>query len=179
MPGYAAIVGVIRPKSIDKNTHYDTRDATFVVLCETETFDVPTLLGNCVKMREKYGFGIQPSLLNVWRGDPERFFRVLALRNERLIEQGGDRHSILLTPPEDFYTPMIFDNYVRSLESTIRGEKKRFYSERCKILKTRLKRFLRDDPAIMAVGGLIHTLLSHCAWMADNGSSCFSVEVGW
>lgn len=176
IPGYAAIVAVLRPKSLDKNSYYDARDAKFVLLCESETYDVPTLLRNCVKMRTKYGFGLHPDLLNVWRGDPERFYKPLALFNERLIEKGGDQAALLITPPEDFYTPMIFDNYVRSLESTIRGEEKRFYALNGGILKTRLNKFLQDDPAVLAVGGLIHTLLSYCAWMDDNEGGAFTVD---
>jgi len=39
-----------------------------------------------------------------------------------------------------------------------------------------LREFYRDDPAVMAAGGLIHTLLSHCAWMDDGESNVFVVD---
>ena len=176
LPGYAAIVGIVRPKDLDKDTHYDPVDAHFLLLAEAEDDDVPALLAHCVKMREKYGFGIQPDLLTVWLGDPDRFYRTLALANEVLIKRGGDRAAILLTPPDDFYTPSIFDNYIRSLKTASRH--KRFHYSEKKILKSRLKKFYRDDPAAMAIGGLVHTLLSRCMWMGQSkqGAGCFSVD---
>ena len=112
LPGYAAIVGILRPKKLDKETPCDLTDAPFRILAEAEDDDAPALLARCVKMRERYGFGIQPDLLTVWYGDPDRFYKALALVNEVIIKRGSDRDAILLTPPEDFYTPSIFDHYV-------------------------------------------------------------------
>lgn len=175
MPGYAAIVGIIRP---DKTMeHYNPMDADFLLLAETQSDDVPTLLNECLEMRERYGFGIQPDLLTVWFGDPERFLTTLALKNERLIQQRGDRAAILIAPPDDFYTPMIFDNYVRSLRSCLMPGKERFYFGKNEILKNRIREFRRDDPAVMAMGGLVHSLLNRCMWMNQvQGSTMFSIE---
>ncbi len=173
LPGYAAIIGVKRPKGLDIKAHYDPRDAEFYLLAESQSLHVPVLLRDCLKMREKYGFGVQPELLSVWYGDPERFTTTLALFNERL----GEQNAIVLGPPDDFYVPKIFDNYVRSLRSTIIKGEARFFVGACDILPTRAKEFRRDDPCVLAVGGLIHSLLNRCMWMSQvEGSTCFSVE---
>lgn len=178
LPGYAAIVGVLRPMDLDKDTHYNPQDAKFLLLTEAQDKDVPTLLEKCVDMREKYGFGIQPQLLTVWFGDPDRFYQTLALANERLTANGGNRRAILVSPPDDFGTPMIFDNYVRSLQSClIKGKVRFFFREKTQSLRVRLKEFRRDDPAVLAAGGLVHSLLGRCMWMDQvQGSTVFTVE---
>lgn len=174
MPGYAAIIGIVRPKSLKKGQYYDPRDARFLLLCEAQSADVPTLLDSCLEMREKYGFGVQPQLLTVAYGDPERFLTTLALKNERL----GERNALLLTPPDDFYVPMIFDNYVRSLQSVLLDGRKRLFADPgCDILANHLAEFRRDNPAVLAAGGLIHSLLNRCMWMGQvDGETCFNVE---
>ena len=176
LPGYAAIVGILRPSTLDMDTHYDAKDAEFILLAEAEDKDVPTLLAKCCEMREKYGYGIQPNLLKVWFGDPDRFNTTLALFNEDL----GEQKAILVTPADDFYSPKIFDNYVRSLQSTVVESKQRFFYGGNTILKDRLQEFYRDDPAALAMGGLIHSLLGRCMWMSqsEQGAGCFSVEEG-
>ena len=176
MPGYAAIVGVVKPKELGKDDHCDTQDAKFLLLDEVQSPHVPLLLDECVKMRERYGFGIQPNLLTVWLGDPERFMTTLALYNERLTRGKGDHNAILITPPDDFYSPSIFDNYVRSIRTCLVPGKIRFYFGKCDILKERLRNFHRDDPAVLAAGGLIHTMLSRCMWMDNVKSNVFKVE---
>ena len=35
------------------------------------------------------------------------------------------------------------------------------------ILKDRLREFKRDDPAVTAMGGLVHTLLGRTMWMGQ------------
>ena len=159
-PGYAAIVGILRPPRLTKDQHYDPKNADFLLLAEYEHEDVETLLNQCLEMRAKYGYGIQPTLLRFWYGDPDRFLTTLALYNERL----GPDKAIMIMPPEDFYVPKIFDNYVRSLRSVAQYNV-RFYFGHLPLLEQRINRFYRDDPAIMAVGGLIHTLLGACLWM--------------
>jgi len=178
MPGYAGIVGISRPRELDDETHYNPQDAQFVLLAEAQSRDVPTLLDMCLDLRGKYGFGVQPDLISFWYGDPDRFYTTLALKNERLIREGGDKNTILIAPPDDFYTPAVFDNYVRSITSTMIEGKVRFcFDQGCDILYGRLKEFVRDDPAVLAVGGLIHSLLNRTMWMTQaEGSTIFSVE---
>lgn len=173
-PGYVAIVGVIRPTK--EMEYYNPINANFQLLAEAQSKDVGTLLDHCVQMREKYGFGVQPELLRTWYGDPDRFLTTLALRNEDLIRQGGDKNAVLITPPVDFYDTMVFDNYIRSLKSCLLPDKTRFYFGHCELLKNHLREFRRNNPAVMAVGGMVHSLLTVCIWMSEAGSNMFVVD---
>jgi len=174
LPGYAAIVGVVRPTDgLDTN---NPSGANFQLLAEAESKDVSTLLGKCLNLREQYGFGVQKNLLTVWLGDPDRFLTTLALLNEVLIED-GEVNAILVAPPDDFYTPKIFDNYVRALQSIVLPESKRFYFGHNDILRNKLnKEFCRDDPCVLAIGGLIHSMLCRTTWMDNVQESVFTVE---
>jgi hypothetical protein len=179
MPGYAAVVAVVRPKSLGKDTHYDPRDAKFVLLCEAESFHAPQLLDKCLEMREKYGFGVTPSLMTLFLGDPERFNNVTALKNELLIEHGGDHNALLISPPDDFWVPKIWDQYVRALRFSLSKDDHRFWFGELKtgILANRINEFRTNDPAVMAAGGLVYSLLNRCMWMQQSeGSTIFNVE---
>lgn len=175
LPGYVAIVGVVRSTGAHPEST-NPLNANFQLLAEAESKDVPTLLRECLRLREEYGFGIQRNLLRVWIGDPERFFTPLAICNEKLIEEGGERAAILITPPDDLYTQKIFDNYVRALRSTLLAESRRFYFGHNDILQNRLREFKKDDPCVFAVGGLVYTLLCRCRWMDAQGENAFTVE---
>ena len=172
MPGYVGIVGVIKPKTEGK----PVQDAAFQLLAERENKDVPSLLDMIIEIREEYGFGLHPDLLQAWFGDYERFTTVLALKNERLMAGGKERDAILIRPPIDFGSLKTFDNYVRSLQSVIVPGKVRFYFGGCDILRNKLREFKRDCPAVMAVGGLIHSLLFEISWMDSTQSNIFTVE---
>ena len=170
-PGYAAVIGIVRPAGLAEQDHYDAKNAVFMLLDQVEEEDVTKLLDKCLTMRERYGYGIQPDLMKVWYGDPDRFLTTLALYNEQL----GEDKAILITPPEDFYVPRIFDSYVRSLRDAI--NKKRFWFVGHNDLKNRIKEFTRDDPAVLAIGGLVHTLLGACLWMdRSQGTTIFTVD---
>ena len=172
MPGYVGIIGIIKPKTEGK----PVQDAAFQLLTERENKDVPSLLDTIIEIREEYGFGLHPDLLQAWFGDPERFITTLALKNERLTTGGKERDAIMIKPPIDFGNPMTFDNYVRSLQSVIIPGKVRFYFGGCEILRNKLREFKRDCPAVMAVGGLIHSLLFETLWMDSTQSNVFTVE---
>lgn len=173
-PGYVAIVGVVRPNT--SLAHYNPLNANFQLLAEAEAKDVGTLLTRAVEMRERYGFGVQPDLLSAWFGDPERFITTLALRNEDLIRKGGDKNAVLITPAVDMYDVSVFDNYIRSLKSCLLPDKVRFYFGRNEILKNHLREFRKGCPAVMAIGGLVHSLLTHCSWMGETRENIFMVE---
>ena len=173
MPGYAAVVGVVRPtEDLDTN---DPTGANFQLLAEVESKDVPLLLGKCLELRKQYGFGVQKNLLTVWLGDPDRFCTTLALLNEVLVKD-GEANAILVSPPDDWWTPKIFDNYVRALRSTLLKETRRFYFGHNDMLQNRLREFHRDDPCVMAVGGLVHSMLCRTTWMDSVQESVFAVE---
>ncbi|HDO36676.1 MAG TPA: hypothetical protein ENH07_10350 [Nitrospirae bacterium] len=176
LPGYVAIVAVIRPKEADDNEQYDAVDAKFLLIEEYQHREVPLLLDTMLSMREKYGFGIKRGLLDVWLGDPRRFSTAVALRNEGLAKDLGSRVGIVIAPPDDLYAPDIFDIYLRSLTACLITNRIRLYFQRSSILKTRLKSFKRDDPAVLAAGGLVHSLLLRTMWMGQIGDTIFNVE---
>jgi len=175
LPGYIAIVGVVRQNDLITNPP-NPLNANFQLLDEAESKDVPTLLRECVRLREEYGFGIHKNLLRVWLGDPDRFFTPLALCNEALIVVGGERAAILISPPDDLYTQKIFDSYVRALRSTLLKDTQRFFFGHNYILQNRLKEIKKDDPCIFAVGGLVFSLLNRVRWMDSRGENAFIVE---
>lgn len=174
MPGYIAIVGIVRPTEDIIRT--DPTEANFQLLDEFESKDVPTLLKECVRLRETYGFGVHRDLLRLWLGDPRRFFTPLALMNETLIKDGNDRDAIMVVPPDDLYTDKIFDNYVRALRSTLLPETRRFYFGHNHILQNRLREFRADDPCVFAIGGLVFSLLNRVRWMDNQGEQAFTVD---
>lgn len=171
LPGYAAIIGVVRGKE-DSPVN-----AKFQLLAEAESSNVPDLLSMCLDLRNEYGFGVQQNLLTSWIGDPDRFLTTTALLNEKLIKDHGDTHAILISPPYDWYTPKIFDMYVRTLRNVLIPGDERLYPGYNYILQNRLRSFIKDDPCITAVGGLIHTLLCNVTWLDRvNSKNMYSVE---
>lgn len=171
-PGYVAIVGIVKGQR-------KPQDAAFHLCAEAESKDIPTLLQHMLDLRSAWGFGLTPGFLQTWFGDPERFITTTALLNERLMAQrGGDKLAILISPPDDFYSPLSFDHYVRSMHSVVVPGKVRFGFGGNEILKNRLREFKRDDPAVMAVGGLVHSLLSRTMWMDQSRSNCFNLQEG-
>lgn len=167
-PGYVAIVGVVRPDGTFNR--YSALNANFQLLAEAEARDIRTLVDLAIDFRKTYGFGEHPELLRVFYGNPDRFITTLALRNEELQDK------VLITPPVDFYDTSAFDIYIRSLKSCLQPGRVRFYFGGNTILKTHLKEFRRNNPAVFAVGGLVHSLLTHCTWMDSTQSSVFAVE---
>lgn len=163
--GYVGIIGIIKKEGIDP------RDAYFQLLDERVSTDVAILYNYCLDLREKYGYYSHPELLKSWYGDAERFQTTLALKNKRLKET----ESLSVTPPDDFYLPKIFDQYVRSLGSCIIGQPPRLYFGKNRLLKNKLKEFQYNDPCVIAAGGLVHTLLSRSMWMGNSEKSVFSV----
>jgi len=170
MPGYTAVVGVVRPD--ESMEQYNPINADFQLLAEAEARDVQVLIAHALQMRERYGFGLDSELLKCCYGDPERFIMTLALRNEQL----GEKQALTITPPIDLYSPSVFDNYLRSLKSCLLKNQLRFYFGGCNILKDHLREFRKNNPAVMAIGGLVHSLLVQCSWMTELGQGIFNLE---
>jgi hypothetical protein len=165
-PGYLAIVAVIKDAQ-------PIEEPIFRLLAEAESKNIPTLLNHTISMREKYGYGLQLTLFTSWWGDPDRFVTTIARFNEKY--KGKE---LAISPTIDLYESTCFDDYARSMQSLISKdiEVKRFKFSGLEILKSRLREFKRDEPAIMAVGGLVHTLLLSCEWMDQHSSNCFVVD---
>ena len=174
-PGYAAIVGVVRDSR-------PPQDAAFQLLAEAESKDIPILLKRVNELRMAFGFGLHPNLLQPFIGDPseDRFATTIALINEKLRERyGHDRMSVLIAPPRDFCNMDIFETYSRAFYSTVaEKETLRFYYGPNEILRNRKREFRRGDPAILAIGGLVHTLMNATPWMDQQEENMFAVEEG-
>jgi hypothetical protein len=172
-PGYIAIVGVVKDQR-------PAEEAVFQLLVEAEDKDIPTLLIKMHGLRNIYGFGLHPTLLTPWVGDPTKFVTTIAMFNEKLRKRDGhDRNSTIIAPPFDFLVPDIFEIYGRAFYSTVASkERLRFYYGQNEILLNRQKSFRVGDPAIMAIGGLVHTLINSVPWMDQVGENMFTVQEG-
>ena len=171
LAGYVAIVGVRRPRVENK----PVEEAVFQLVTEYESKDVPILLDQAQKMRREYGFGIYPGLLESFFGDPDRFITTLAMFNEHQQMRASRPQHILISPPHDYYELKSFDHFVRSFRSTLMPDHVRFYFGNNDLLRSRLREFRQSDPAVYAMGGLVHTLLSDCVWMNQVRSNVFTV----
>lgn len=171
LPGYLAIVGVVKPKTEGK---WNIADAPFRLLAEQESRDVSTMLNMMLEMRNEWGFGLHPDLLSVWRGDYERYITTIALFNERLTSK--EIKPILIAPPNDF-DPQVFDEYGRALQSVLQERDRRFYwGGNNGILRNKLLSFTLNDPAVLAIGGLVHTMLGETMWADLMVEAAFTIE---
>ncbi|MCK9518577.1 MAG: hypothetical protein M0R74_06060 [Dehalococcoidia bacterium] len=166
-PGYVAVVAVVKSERPIQN-------AWFRLMGEGESEHISELFAHILRLREEYGFGLQPALLQTFLGDPDKHTTRLALLNEELIKKYGDNGAILVAPPEDFYCPDIFENYRRALDEAIISDRFAFGGN--EILKVQHRQFKKGDPAIMAVGGLVHSLIVRCMWMDQVRDNIFTVE---
>jgi hypothetical protein len=168
-PGYIAVLAAVKSgRPIQK--------AWFRLMGEGESNHISDLLAHILRLREEFGHGLTPGLLQTFFGDPDKHITRLALLNEELIKRKGDKAAILVSPPEDFYSPDVFENYRRSFNEAILSQPARFAFGGNSILKTKHAQFKKDDPAIMAVGGLVHSLILRCTWMDQARENAFNVE---
>ena len=173
-PGYIAVIGVVKPQ---KEGDKPIQNANFQMLAEYESKFVHLLLEQLLIMRQEWGFGLHPELLHTWFGDFERYIPQLARLNETLIEKGGETQTVLVGPFDDFENPRRFDEYWRDLQSVLNKEKQRLFFGGCDVLKTKLLRsFNRDNPAVLAMGGMVHSLMARTLWMDHTRTNCFTLD---
>lgn len=168
-PGYVAVVGVVKSER-------PIQKAWFKLMGEGESEHIPVLLDSILTLREQFGFG-HPELLQSFTGDcdKETINTIIALRNEDLLKKDGTG-AILISPPNDFGTPDTFDAYKRSFDWSITCTPARFAPGSNSILRVKHQEYHKDNPAILAIGGLIHWLLTAVPWMEQSKSNCFTVE---
>ena len=170
LPGYAAIVGVSKDAAIR------AEDARFVVLDEVAESSEMLLLRSADEMRRKWGFGVHPKLMRYFWGDYRTMESVVSRFNAEAIERDGDdTNAVIITPPDDFDNQRSFDIYVGTLRTVLSPKAKRLYVGAGEIIKNRLLSFRRGDPAIIALGGLVHTLLLRTLWMEQTNLSAFEM----
>ena len=86
-PGYVAVVAVVKSERPIQN-------AWFRLMGEGESEHISELFAHILRLREEYGFGLQPALLQTFLGDPDKHTTRLALLNEELIKKYGDNYNI-------------------------------------------------------------------------------------
>lgn len=168
-PGYVAVVGVVKSER-------PIQKAWFKLMGEGESESIPVLLDFILKLREQFGYGIHPELLKVFQGDCDKNNTTIALLNEELLRTHGEHRDILVSPPNDFGTPDTFDTYKRSFDWSITCSPPRFAPGSSSILRIKHQEYHVDNPAILAIGGLVHWLLTAVPWMEQSQSNCFVLE---
>jgi hypothetical protein len=167
--GYAAVVGVIKDDT-------PAPDSKLYVMEEIEDDSPENLIHGCVAMRDRWGFGVHPHLLRVFMGDYRPYELITARYNAKMIEQDeNDSQAFIIAPPDDFDQANAFDIYVGVLRTVFSRATKRLWLGSNEILANRIGEFTRDDPAITAMGGLIHTLLLRTPWMEQSTPSVFQL----
>lgn len=171
LPGYVAIIGVVKSERAPEK-------AWFRLMGEAESEYLIVLFQEIQRLRDQFGFGEHPELLKTFYGDPDKNITDLISYNEELRSNGVETREILLAPPLDMYDTEAFDNYKRSLETAIINKPERFAFGGNTILKNKHHEYRRNNPAIYAIGGLIHTLLHTTPWMDQQQENMFVVEEG-
>jgi rRNA maturation protein Nop10 len=170
MPGYVAVIAVVKDAR-------PIKEAWFRLMGEGESESIGALLSHVLRLRSEFGYGLHPGLLQTFWGDPDKHIMRLALTNEALAEKhDGEGHSILVSPPTDFSDPDAFNSYRRSFDEAIKVEPARFAFGGNSILKTNHRLYRMGDPAILAVGGLVHKLIMETPWMDQARENAFNVE---
>lgn len=170
-PGYVAVVGVVKSdRPIQK--------AWFRLMGEGESEHIPVLLDCILKLREQFGYKVHPELLRVFIGDSDKEGNNtnIALLNEELLKKHGQGGTIMILPPNDFGTPDTFDTYKRSFDWAITCSPSRFAPGSNSILRVKHQEYHKDNPAILAIGGLIHWLLTTVPWMDQARENSFILE---
>jgi hypothetical protein len=172
-PGYVAVVAVVKSER-------PIQMPWFRLMGEGESEHIPVLLEHILNLREKFGFGLHPELLNTFKGDCEKegINTMIALRNEELIKVHGESSAILISPPNDFGSPDTFDSYKRSFDWVLKCVPSRFAPGSNSILRIKHQEYHKDNPAILAIGGLIHWLLTAIPWMDQAASNAFTIQEG-
>ena len=172
LPGYLAIIGVV------KSDKRPPEKAGFRLMGEYENPYLIALFMGIQVLRNQFGFGQHPELLKTFYGDPDKNITDLAAYNADLERTGEIKKEIILAPPLDMYDTEAFDNYKRSLDTAILNQPTRFVFGGNSILKTKHHEYRRNNPAVYAIGGLIHTLLHTTPWMDSQSENMFVVEEG-
>lgn len=163
-PGYACIIGVQK------------EDERFRIVDECESPTPKMLIEKCLIMRQRWGFKTHPALFQVFIGDHLRFELIVAQFNVMITKGTDDSDAFIVSPPDDFENPKRFDIYFRQLQyvSQPPPDNKLYYGK-SDIIKNQLVAFKRDNPAVIAVGGLIHTLLGRKPWKVSTEPTVFEM----
>lgn len=168
-PGFVAVVGV---DWVEGDAEPPIR-----VLDEAESHTVEGLLNECLKLRERYGYPEYRGILDLWIGDHERFLTLVGDFN--LKHSKDNKHGVYIAPPPDLDQPDHFEIFMRRLQGLLGSRKagKRLFLEGSTPLQNQLQNLPPDAlddadrfPALLALGGLVHHLMSVKPWMQPTSS---------
>ena len=167
-PGFAVVVAVDESNEDQPSMR---------VLEETEAPTVEGLLRECVSLQKKYGYNECPDLFRFWYGDPTRSDTFVNLFNYR-EDAGEDPDSVYLAQPYDFDRPNAFERYTNQIWNSLTVDptsgEKRLYLGDCVKLRNYIqntpadasaKGNVKDYPAIVALGGVVHSLMMLMPWL--------------
>ncbi len=171
-PGYVLIVGVKVEMENDKEV------PVLVCLDEVEDRCVDGLLGQCLNLRERYGY--RQGLLQYWYGDHERLQPLVILFNQRLQDETKHVNGVYPSRPSGFEKGNHFEIYlneIRSLLTPRASGAKSLILGNCHRLKNAIQslpgdaaqRYSDDDcPPVTCLGYVVHSLLVSMPWRGSS-----------
>lgn len=172
-PGYGFIIGVERETS---------STPAFFILGEIEANHPLQVLEGCGELRERWGFHDHSKLLRSFSGDASRFASFVREYNDRGIKKHGDgygRLSVVLPP--GFNNISFFEGAVRQIQTLLmpnRDGRKRLYIGPCEKIRNAIQNMnpggmskaAAGSPPVMALGCVVHTLLTLTPWLCGTGA---------
>jgi hypothetical protein len=165
VPGFIIVVAVTKMPGEEGN------DAPlFICLDELESDRIEGLLEGCLRLRDRYGFRQSDTLFRTWYADPDRFATPVNQFNLKLLKEVKKIHGIYPTAPHDFQQPNYFELYKRRIQSLLTQTEsvgKSLILGKCSGLRNYLQSLppdAEDCPAIIALGGIVYSLMVQTPW---------------
>lgn len=167
-PGYVLIVGV------KVEIENDREIPVLVCLEETEERHPERLLGQCLRLREKYGH--REGLFRYWYGDYERLQSLVGRFNQQQQDETNHAEGVYLSTPMDFQMNNRFEIYRNEIWSLLAPREsgaKSLILGGCDRLRNAIKnfplgakqRYSDDDcPPVACLGYVVHSLLASMPW---------------
>jgi len=152
----------------------------FKILEAVEEKEIFELFRKLIKLRVKYGFGMDARLLPWWIGEPDKFQPLVSRLTQKLEEELGEGRGIYIKPPVDFGEKYSFPLYIRQLfrsrdlklRDPVYLELNGFQniSSYAQAIQSEdaEKGNYEDFPMVGLLGGMMHTLLTQMPWMEDS-----------
>lgn len=144
------------------------------VLDFVEFQSVYVLLDAVVMSRQKYGYSKFRGILPDWIADPDRYQALVIDTSVALEKKLGSSYGLYIREPADWYEKFVFPLYMWQLKTALAD--KRLDLNDFQGLIGRLREVHPDDidkgkifdyPAVGALAGLVHTVLTERTWEQD------------
>jgi hypothetical protein len=167
-PGYVLIIGVQVEMENDKEI------PVLVSMDEVEDRCVDGLLGQSLRLRERYGY--KDGLFRFWYGDYARFKSIVVRFNQQHRDETNHAEGVYLSTPVDFKRNNHFEiclNEIRSLLAPRESGAKSLFLGNCHRLQNAIQslpgdaaqRYTDDDcPPVACLGYVVHSLLTSMPW---------------